>query len=86
MQNSRVTYSRKDKYERSDAALQILNSNYNVIQTIRFKEIFPISLSTLKFDTVASDVQYLSASATFKYTTYNIVSGSGTSTDGNWLN
>lgn len=86
LQNSRVTYSRKDKYERSDAALQILNSNYNVIQTIRFKEIFPISLSTLTFDTVASDVQYLSASATFKYTTYNIVSGSGTTTDGNWIN
>ena len=85
MMNSRITYSRKDKYERSDANLQILNSNYNVIQTIRFKDIFPISLSTLTFDTVASDVQYLSASATFKYTHYNILSGDGR-TDGDWTN
>ncbi len=85
MMNSRITYSRKDKYERSDANLQILNSNYNVIQTIHFKDIFPISLSTLTFDTVASDVQYLSASATFKYTHYNILSGDGR-TDGDWTN
>ena len=85
MMNSRVAYSRKDKYERSDANLQILNSNYNVIQTIRFKDIFPISLSTLTFDTVASDVQYLSASATFKYTHYNILSGDGRY-DGDWAN
>tara|TARA_B100000427_G_scaffold232558_1_gene195662 strand:- start:792 stop:1388 length:597 start_codon:yes stop_codon:yes gene_type:complete len=85
MMNSRVAYSRKDKYERSDANLQILNSNYNVIQTIHFKDIFPISLSTLTFDTVASDVQYLSASATFKYTHYNIRSTEGR-TDGDWTN
>ena len=86
MANSRVSYSRKDKYERSDAALQILNSNYQVIQTIKFRECFPTSLSTLQFDTVASDVQYLSAVATFKYTVYNIESGKGTNTDGNWTN
>ncbi len=85
MANSRVTYSKKDKYERSDANLQILNSNYNVIQTIHFKDIFPTSLSTLTFDTVASDVQYLSANATFKYTHYDIRSADG-KTDGDWTN
>lgn len=85
MVNSRVSYARKDKYERSDANLQILNSNYNVIKTIHFKDIFPISLSTLTFDTVASDVQYLSANATFKYTHYQVLSADG-KTDGNWTN
>jgi hypothetical protein len=85
MTNSRVTYSRKDKYERSDAALQILNSNYNVIKTVVFRECFPVSLSTLTFDSVASDVQYLSAQASFKYTFYTIEDGASLQKTGKWI-
>ena len=56
----------------SDARLLILNSNYNVISTINFYNIFPTSLTTLEFDSSATDITYLTADVNFKYTLYEI--------------
>ena len=39
----------------SDARLLILNSNYQSISTVNFFNIFPTSLTTLEFDSAASD-------------------------------
>ena len=61
----------------SDGSLYILNSNYNTTAVVKFKDLFPISLSSLEFNSTATDVQYFTAEAYFKYTVYNILSDDG---------
>ena len=57
----------------SDGSLYILDSKFNTNIVVKFKDLYPISLSSLDFDATLSDVQYLTAVATFKYTVYNIL-------------
>lgn len=56
----------------SDISVSILNShrmpNYEVV----YVEAFPISLSDLQFDVTLEDVNYVTASATFRYIYYDI--------------
>jgi len=61
----------------SDGSLYILNSNFNTNAIIKFKDLFPISLTSLNFDATQSDVQYFTADVTFKYTVYNILGADG---------
>ena len=57
----------------SDATLTVLNSK-NIAKTeIRFQNVFPVSLGGLSYDIKASDVDYLSVSASFNYMYYDIV-------------
>lgn len=58
----------------SDATLTILSNKNNPIVEIRFKDMFPISLDALEFDQSATDSINLSASATFKYQQFKIIS------------
>ena len=58
--------------EYSDATLIIYNSNFNEISKVHFKDVFPVSLSTIEFDATAGDINYIVATATFKYSIYNI--------------
>ena len=51
-----------------DGTLRILNSNYREVGKVKFNDLFPTSLTSLDFDATATDVQYLTAEATFKYT------------------
>ena len=57
-----------------DGTLRILNSNYREVAKVKFKDLFPISLSSLDFDATNTDVQFFTAEATFKYTIYDLVS------------
>ena len=57
-----------------DGTLRILNSNYQEVAKVKFTDLFPVSLTSLDFDATATDVQYFTAEATFKYTVYNITS------------
>ena len=57
----------------SDATMNVLTSSQNTNFKIKYKDIFPISLSDLEFDATDKDIQYFTAQATFKYTIYNIV-------------
>ena len=57
-----------------DGTLRILNSNYREVAKVKFKDLFPISLSSLDFDATNTDVQFFTAQATFKYTIYDLVS------------
>ena len=57
----------------SDGSLSILDSNFNTNIVVKFKDLFPISLSSLDFDSTLTDVQYFTADVTFKYTVYNIL-------------
>jgi len=61
----------------SDGSLIIQNSNYRTNSIVKFKDLFPVSLSSLEFDTSVSDIQYFTADATFKYTIYNIFDSDG---------
>jgi hypothetical protein len=65
----------KEQY--SDGLLSILNSNYRSIASVKFKDLFPVSLTSLEFDSTLTDTQYFTAEATFKYTVYNIVDTQG---------
>ena len=57
----------------SDGSLYILDNNYNTNAVVKFKDLFPVSLSSLDFDSTKVDVQYFTAEVTFKYTVYNIL-------------
>ena len=72
--NSVDEKGRPEPFERqmSDARLLILNSNYNTISTVNFMNIFPTSLTTLEFDSSATDINYFTAEVNFKYTMYEI--------------
>ena len=65
----------KEQY--SDGALHILNSNFKDVAIVKFKDLFPIYLTSLEFDATESDVNYFTADVTFKYTIYDIVSPTG---------
>ena len=54
----------------SDATLNILTSKNNPNIEVRFSDCFPIALSGLQYDQQLTDVNYLSATATFQYKIY----------------
>ena len=56
--------------EYSKGQLIILSSNFNTNITIDFDDLFPISLTELSFDVGDTEVDYLTASATFKFTNF----------------
>jgi len=56
----------------SDGSLQILTSNENVQYMVKFKDMFPVSLSDIEFDATDTDIQYFTCTATFKYSIYDI--------------
>lgn len=57
----------------SDGTLLIYNSNYRPTIQVNYKDLFPVSLSPVKFESKVNDVQYLTAEVIFKYTIYDIV-------------
>ena len=64
----------------SDATLFVLSSKNNAALEVRFRDIYPVSLSGLDYNQQETDIQYLTASVTFAYKIYEFatVSGSGT--------
>lgn len=56
-----------------DMTLQILSSHNNVIKEIQFIDAYPITLSSLPFDTTVADIQYLVASVSFNYSYFKIL-------------
>lgn len=56
----------------ADATLTLLSPLNNPQISIRFKDIFPVSISGLPFDSAISDINYFTATSTFKYQTFEI--------------
>ena len=56
----------------SDGTLQILNSSLVPNFQVVFKDMFPVSLTTLRFDATDTDIEYFTADVSFKYTIYNL--------------
>ena len=57
----------------SDATLSILSNKNNPLLEVRFRDVYPASLSGLDYNQNATDVEYLTATCDFKYTLYDIV-------------
>lgn len=69
------TYGDGDSYEEkqySDGVLFILDSNFNKKFRIYFKDLFPVSLSGLNFDSGYTDTEYFAVDATFKFSIFEI--------------
>ena len=64
----------------SDGTLQILTSAMVAKFQVRFRHMWPYSLTTVTFDATANDIQYFTADVSFKYLIYEL-----TDLDGNPL-
>jgi|TARA_B100000768_G_C11140753_1_gene315973 hypothetical protein len=54
----------------SDANLIVLSNKNNPILQIDYQNIYPVALSAIQFSQDSTDVQYITASATFSYQIY----------------
>jgi hypothetical protein len=70
-------YNQRPAQIYSDGVLQILDSSYIPKFNVKFKDLWPYSLSTLTFDATQTDIQYFTADVSFKYTIYNITDLAG---------
>lgn len=57
----------------SQAMLHILNSNFQPKYKVVFRDVFPVSLGALNFDSSLTDPGYFAVDASFKYTIYDIL-------------
>ena len=62
----------------ADGTLSILNSNFQPLYNVNFKDLKPTSLSTLEFDATLTDQEYFQSTVSFDYTSYEIQSLEGT--------
>ena len=65
--------TKDDKRAYSDVTLRVLNSNFKDTALVRFQDLFPVSITSLEFDSTVTDIQYLTAEVSFKYTIYDIL-------------
>ena len=61
----------------TDGRLLILDSNYNTTSTVVFFNLFPISLSGVRFTSDANDIDYVTADVTFRYTLFEFIDEEG---------
>ena len=59
---------------RSDGTILVYNSSFLPIAKVDFKDMFPTSLTPVQFTADATDINYIVATATFKYTIFNVES------------
>lgn len=57
---------------KSDGSLVILNSNKNANVSLRFEDMFPISIGSIQLDTSGTDLTPPTFDVTFKYNKYTI--------------
>jgi len=54
--------------------LFVLTNQLNMNFYVNFNDVFPVSLTTLPFNVASTDVEFLQASCTFKYSFYEFLS------------
>ena len=64
----------------SDATLTALSSKNNSILEVRFRDLYPTSLSGVQFTQQPTDISYLSATVEFQYQIYDFASVGSSST------
>lgn len=68
-----VTEGDKGIRKSRDVSLIIISSHNNAIREIKFVDAYPVSLSSLQFDTTTTTIDYLTASVSFQYSYYKII-------------
>ena len=58
--------------ERTSAVLTVLTSNMNAQINFFFNEVWPLNLSSIDFNTTGTDVDYVTATVSFRYDTYRV--------------
>ena len=56
----------------TDATLTVLTSNMNAQINFVFKDCFPLSLSSIAFDSGGTDIDYVTADVSFRYDVYTV--------------
>ena len=56
----------------TDATLTVLTSNMNPQINFVFRECFPLSLSSIAFDSGGTDIDYVTADVSFRYDVYTV--------------
>ena len=59
--------------ERSDGTLMILSNTFNPTVKVKFRDLFPTSLSGIPFDNTKEQQEYYTASVSFKYTMFDVI-------------
>lgn len=54
----------------SDATLMIMSSSMNPVMQIEIRDMFPVSLSPLTMNTSDTNIEYVDATASFRFTNY----------------
>ena len=65
------TYDRAKIF--SDASLEILTNKFNSNVVVNFRDLFPVALSGIDFDSITDNSEPVVATANFSYTSYNVV-------------
>ena len=61
----------------TDARLLVLDSNFNSITSVVFENLFPVSLSGVRLSADATDIDYVTADVSFKYTLLEFIDSDG---------
>ena len=56
----------------SNGRLHITTSNYNIAYYVLFENLFPTSLTEVRFDVADTEVEYFTADVTFKYSIFEL--------------
>jgi hypothetical protein len=56
----------------SGGRLEITTSNLNIAAYVYYENLFPVSLTEVRFDVTDTEVDYFTAQATFKYTSFEL--------------
>ena len=57
----------------ADITLMILSSHNNTTQKIRYRDCLPVSLGGIQFSTTTGNVTYLTFTASFRFSTFEVV-------------
>ena len=69
-------FQNDNNLEQLDIFLYVLNSNYNTAYKVHFFDAFPVSISSMEYSTELTDIEYLKAAVTFKYTYFKLLDAS----------
>jgi hypothetical protein len=58
--------------EYSNGTLEITSSNMNISAYVFYENLFPVSLTDVSFDVTDTELEYFTASVTFKYTSFEL--------------
>jgi hypothetical protein len=65
--------NRENGLDFSDMILSVLTNHNNGNREFQFRDAFPISLSGVEFTTQATDVEYLQADVSFRYSEFSVI-------------